>query len=409
MEIYILIIFVIFILIIWEFIRIICYNRLRLQLSPRKNGQFFYPGTVEEVQFLINTARQNNRKISVVGAGYSMGGQCYYDDTGDREYHPCIDMRNLCGILDLDIQHKNPTITVQAGCLWRDIIQVLSGQGYSVECMQSYCDFSVGGSISVNCHGQDLKFNPIISSIKSLDLCNANGRIITLTPSDDLFYYVVGGYGLFGIIISATLFITKDIDIQSEIHTLDTIDYEYYLNLCLNNDIMIFHSARPNITDFSKCVVINYIKSRFDPYSLTNNTIIKSERSLKEGLVIGLLSNFPDLRKYKTSMEEKHHEYTTRNKFMSATVKSLETPLYMTGNFILQEYFIPFDRTENPESANSEFYIFLMGLEKIIKKYNVNLINISLRYVKSNLSILSYSPKSPSLLFSILILTNINR
>ena len=36
--------------------------------------------------------------------------------------------------------------------------------------MQSYNDFSIGGSLSVNVHGQDLENNPIIKSALKLGL-----------------------------------------------------------------------------------------------------------------------------------------------------------------------------------------------------------------------------------------------
>ena len=39
------------------------------------------------------------------------------------------------------------------GCLWSDIIRLLNSHGKSPRTMQSYCSFSVGGTLAVNAHG----------------------------------------------------------------------------------------------------------------------------------------------------------------------------------------------------------------------------------------------------------------
>jgi FAD/FMN-containing dehydrogenase len=341
-----------------------------------------YPKNNEEVQTLIWRARHENSKISIVGSGYSMGGQNYYNE-GIQ-----INTKYLCAIRGINIDLENPTITIEAGCKWNDIIKFLSPQGYSVECMQSYCDFSVGGSISVNCHGQDIKYNPVISSIVSIELCDSSGNIINITPDDELFYYVVGGYGLFGIILSATIFITKDVNICSEVHVIDTINYENNLFSYLRDNSVTFHSARLDITNFSRCVVINYLNLYSDPLS----NLTESNKSITEGIFIACVSKFQKAKQYKTVLEEKHFEYTTRNKFLSATINSLKTPFYNTGLFILQEYFIPISSEADTDIALARLYTFIMELEQIIRRHYVNLINVSLRYVKSNPSPLSYSP-----------------
>lgn len=71
------IVIIISIIIIWQCIRVICYNNVIEQLSMPRNNVVIYPKTVEEVQEIIRTAQRNNITISIKGGGYSMGGQCY--------------------------------------------------------------------------------------------------------------------------------------------------------------------------------------------------------------------------------------------------------------------------------------------------------------------------------------------
>jgi FAD/FMN-containing dehydrogenase len=403
-------------------IRFYFHIKLGKQLSLKNSQKVFSPANAEELRDIVIMARKSNIKISVAGQGYSMGGQTYFDDgyqISTNKLTKIIDFQRFnqnINLIDISSESRSlktseenslinyGTITVESGCKWYNIIDYISRYGYSIECMQSFCDFSVGGSISVNCHGQDIMNNPMISSILSIQLCDSNGRIITITPLDNLFYYVVGGYGLFGVIISVKLRLTLNRKIKSEAFMIDINDYENTLINSINNGNIMFHSGRVDITDFSKCVIINYsilpneitYNDSIDIKSKSNDLIlyperIKLKKSFMEGISIAVISNIQSLKKYKRLGEEKHVENTTRNMFMISTVNSLQTPFYITGNFILQEYFIPLNR--NKGNNLSKFDYFMIGLNQIIQTYKINLINISLRYVKPNNSILSYSPE----------------
>jgi FAD/FMN-containing dehydrogenase len=78
---------------------------------------------------------------------------------------------------------------------------------FAVRAMQSTDIFSVGGSISVNAHGMDHQAGALAKSIKSMKVMLADGSLQTVsaTENKDLFNLVVGGYGLFGVIVEAEL------------------------------------------------------------------------------------------------------------------------------------------------------------------------------------------------------------
>ena len=79
---------------------------------------------------------------------------------------------------------------------------------FAVKAMQSTDIFTVGGSISVNAHGMDHRPDRV-GRIDSRDAGDAAGRRAVRTVSRDrapeLFHLVVGGYGLFGVILDVEL------------------------------------------------------------------------------------------------------------------------------------------------------------------------------------------------------------
>src|SRR5690606_36475108 len=86
-------------------------------------------------------------------------------------------------------------------------IAYLEPHGKSVAIMQSNNSFTVGGSLSVNCHGWTYNQPPIASTVESFRLMQADGTIIRCSREEnsELFGLVLGGYGLFGIILDADL------------------------------------------------------------------------------------------------------------------------------------------------------------------------------------------------------------
>ena len=73
--------------------------------------------------------------------------------------------------------------------------------------MQSYCTFSVGGTLAVNAHGITSD-DTMSSCVVALRVATAEGGKATIkevTPEDNLFKHVLGGYGLFGIVTSVTM------------------------------------------------------------------------------------------------------------------------------------------------------------------------------------------------------------
>ena len=92
--------------------------------------------------------------------------------------------------------------------------------------MQSDNSFTVGGSLSVNCHGWQYSRPPIASTVESFRLMKADGDIVrcSRTENQELFSLVLGGYGLCGIILEADIRVVRNerLRLQQAIAPLDS-------------------------------------------------------------------------------------------------------------------------------------------------------------------------------------------
>ncbi len=146
--------------------------------------------------------------ISIGGGRFSQGGQTA--EPGALQ----IDMRQFKRILALDTVAK--TITVQAGARWRDVQEALDPHNLSVKIMQTYANFTVGGSVSVNVHGRYVGQGPLVRSIRSLHVLLADGSLIeaSRTRNPEVFAGVVGGYGGLGVITDVTLDLADNLVVE---------------------------------------------------------------------------------------------------------------------------------------------------------------------------------------------------
>ena len=112
-------------------------------LNPIPVRETVAPRSVGEISRLV---REHHGPICIGGARHSQGGQIATDG--------CLflDMRAMNRVLAFDPQARR--ITVEAGITWRGIQEAIDPHGLSVKVMQTYANFTVGGSLSVNAHGR---------------------------------------------------------------------------------------------------------------------------------------------------------------------------------------------------------------------------------------------------------------
>lgn len=151
-----------------------------------------------ELRELLLKAQSSGLRVSIAGARHSMGGQTIY---------PGGIAINMLPFKGMKLDEDNNLLHVQAGAKWEDIIPYLDRHDRSVAVMQSDNSFTVGGSLSVNCHGWQYGRPPIASTVESFRLMKADASVVRCSRSEnrELFSLVLGGYGLFGVILDADL------------------------------------------------------------------------------------------------------------------------------------------------------------------------------------------------------------
>ncbi|HEV2606704.1 MAG TPA: FAD-binding oxidoreductase [Xanthomonadaceae bacterium] len=203
-------------------------NDVHSQLNATAVACVVRPRTLQELQDVIRQAGDNAARISVAGGRHAMGGQQF----AAGSIH--IDMTALDRVLD-----ANPVdglLHIEAGADWPKIIAAThsmmdaSGVGWGIRQKQTGVDaVTLGGSISANAHGRGLRMQPLGDDIEDLTLVDARGELVVCSRNrnPELFSLAIGGYGLFGVIYSATLRLTRR---QILMRIVDIIDLDDAMN-----------------------------------------------------------------------------------------------------------------------------------------------------------------------------------
>ena len=175
-------------------------NDIHSQLNRSEVLEVVEVTTVEDVQAVVSRAAQTGLPVCVAGGRHAMGGQQFC--AGGI----LIDTRGLDRILDFDAVQGR--ITVEAGVQWPALLEYLRETPWAIAQKQTGADrLSLGGAIAANAHGRGLTMPPLVSDLEELTLVDANGELRRCSRGEnaELFSLVVGGYGLFGVVVSAVL------------------------------------------------------------------------------------------------------------------------------------------------------------------------------------------------------------
>ncbi len=215
-----------------------------------KNMTIFEPKNIDELIYFL---KNNKKHISIAGSKYSHGGNTLIEDGVQ------IDMSNFNNII---YDKETTLVEVEAGTIWKDVILHLAKYKRTISEMQSYYNFSVGGSVSVNCHGRGVKYGSISDTILSISVITPNGQIINCDFKNndrdniDLFNGIIGGYGLIGIIYKV-IFITEPNDkLCLKINKYSLEELPILINKIINNKKLVFWNA--NLYPSSKNLLYSY-------------------------------------------------------------------------------------------------------------------------------------------------------
>lgn len=323
------------------------------------------PRSTSEV---AQTIRASDTPVSIGGAHCSMGGQT----ASAGSLH--LDMRELARVIHVDpVQMR---ARVQAGATWRDVQQAIDGHDLAVRIMQSYSNFSVGGSISVNCHGRYVGKGPIINSVRALQLVTADGNVLELSrrQNPELFRAAIGGYGALGVVTEVELDLDRNARIARHGERVSLRDYPaYFGERVLADPDAILHNADIAPPLFDSPVAVTWRRTD-DTLTMAARLIPPNADYHRERLMIWASSELPggaairDRELTQRILDER--VVTWRNHQASLDIASLEPRTRFFSTYLLQEYFIPMPA----------FLDFARSLTRILRAHDVNALNVSIRH-----------------------------
>ncbi len=347
----------------------------------------------EDVEKAVAFARDKKLTVSIAGVKHSMGGHAFA---------PGAIVLDMTKFNTISLNEERKTVTVQSGATWHDIQNIIHPK-YAIKAMQSTDIFTVGGSISVNAHGMDHTVGSVGGTVRSLKILLADGSVKQISKESDpeLFNAVVGGYGLFGVILEAELDITDNevYDFEEAVIPTNNFLATFESEVADNTEYSLFygHLSTAPSSFLDEMILYKYKKQTVsDPEiaPLAEVSNVKLRRFVINFAKTGWLAkevkwfaekNIEPMMESCTvnrnqAMKEGESCLISRNDPMHDSVPYTKNNL-KNDTDILQEYFIP----------QETFPEFVAGMKKILTQNHANTLNVSVRVVHKEDNLLSYA------------------
>jgi len=166
--------------------------------SIRTRSLVARPTTIEQCRETLDYCRKHDMTICARGAGRG------YGDLALNDGQALLDMSAMNRVLEFD--EADARITVEAGMRIIDIYQAVHHRLLTLPASPTESHSSVAGAICANVNGKEAwRQGSFAHQVVSLNLLLADGDTLTIDRSHELFNAVVGGIGLLGVIVDATL------------------------------------------------------------------------------------------------------------------------------------------------------------------------------------------------------------
>lgn len=289
----------------------------------------------------------------------------------------------------LTVDNDERIARVEAGATWADLQRVANDYELAVIVMQASNIFTIGGSLSVNCHGWAHNIGPLANTIRSLTIVDAQGQLRVLDPKDELFSFVVGGFGGFGIIVEVEIALIENRYLRqtgSEVSPEDYVEH-FYENIWLKDEIPM-HLYRLSLNPkalFESGIAIDYLYGDGnDRPSILRDEPVRGKRL--ERIELHILRRFKTLLNLAWKIERRDALKGSegyRNELMRPPINPASNHSKVDAEW-LQEFFI----------KGEDLARFLSFLAKILMDNEVAVLNASVRFVpQDDLAKLAYSAK----------------
>lgn len=349
------------------------------QLNPVKVKDVFVPQSAAELSDFL---RRDQGPCCIGGGRFSMGGQTSSPDC------TLLDMRRMNQILEVNAEQK--TARVQPGVRWCDLQRALDEHDLAIQVMQTYANFTIGGSLSVNCHGRYIGLGPLILSVESLRFVTADGNEHFASPQENsqLFYAVVGCYGALGVVTEVTLKLTDNLPIVRTAQKMDRDQYlKFFKEKIRGDQAAVFHNADLYPPHYKRLLAVTWSRTeqphRRSQRLQSGKTTYPIHRYFYWAVTETPLGKWRREHLFDPAFYRKALIYW-RNFEAGYCVGELEPSSRKHKTYVLQEYFVPIDRFD-------EFTGTMAG---ILQKHRANVVNISVRHAFADSgSLLAWAPE----------------
>ncbi len=357
---------------------------------------------VEQLRAVLADAAERGLTVSIAGSRHSQGGHTY------RAGGIVLDMRNFNKILAVDT--AGLTVTVQSGATWDEVQRAIAPLGLALKVMQSSNIFTVGGTLSANAHGRDIDVMQEVQVVQRFHLLLADGRVVEVSrdTNPELFGLVIGGYGLYGVILDVTLRVTRDELYEQRAVTMDYTAFPAYFADHIKPDadvalMLVRPSIDPDPASFLRELVV--VTWRRAPAGAEGNFALTEERHVwRDRFFLGLSRKFDWAKALRWRLQTRvelgagEARVVSRNNAMRPPLAPLELLQYRSGKDtdIIQEYFVPIER----------FVPFMDRFREILVAGRMNVLSSTVRYVAADSTpVLAYAPDKD--VFAIIQMSNV--
>jgi FAD/FMN-containing dehydrogenase len=371
------------------------------RLLPTRIQRIEHIGAVEDLQQVVMDAARLGLHVSISGSRHSQGGHTY------TENGVVLDMRGFNRVLAVDTVAR--TVTVESGATWDEVQRAIAPYGLAIKVMQSSNVFTVGGTLSANAHGRDIDVTQVVQVVRRFGLLLADGRIVEVSRVEhpELFSLVIGGYGLYGVILDVTVGVTRDVLLEQHAVSMDYADFPAFFASRVKSDSSVaMLIARPSIDPrmdrfMREMVVVTW--RRVPPGREGSFTLTEESHVMRDRFFFGLSRRFDWAKSLRWALQKRFEptlgdDPVSRNNAMRPPLAPVAFLDYRSSRDtdILQEYFVPVAR----------FVPFMDRFRSILSSAGVNVLSVTVRYVAPDSTpVMAYAPQDEA--FAIVLLCNV--
>jgi decaprenylphospho-beta-D-ribofuranose 2-oxidase len=168
--------------------------------TARSRSRVLQPRVVGEVAEFLASGVRPARGVIARGAGRN------YGDAAQNEGGDVLDMTALDRVLSIDAERGQ--FTAQAGATVAQLMARLAAHGLTLPVVPGTRHVTLAGAIASDIHGKNHhRDGGIARHVLSLSICTPVAGLTEVSPQSDpdLFYATLGGMGLTGVIVEATI------------------------------------------------------------------------------------------------------------------------------------------------------------------------------------------------------------